>query len=151
MSALSGQPSLQKTHSRVLSSGTFLAQIVQDWPKACYNIMLSAVLWFTILITLPMCRESDCFVFVLHYSLSNVPLKLGLFAPFSCSCIYLVWVVWNPKRSTALGKWESRIKQCWKWYIYEWFLKKKNLILIHCFQEFHVGNLFFWDVKNTLK
>lgn len=61
MSALSAQHSLQKTHSRVLSSGTFLAQIVQDWPKACYDIMLSAVLWFTVLITLYMCRENDLF------------------------------------------------------------------------------------------
>jgi len=93
MSALSGQHSLQKTHSKVLSSENFLAQIVQDWPKAYYNIMLSAVSWFTILVTLSMCRENDCFVFMLHYSLSNLPLKLCLFASFSCSNIYLVSVV----------------------------------------------------------
>lgn len=117
--------------------------MVQVWPKTCSNIVLSAVSWFTILVTPSMCREVDTFVFMLYYSLNNVPLKISLFAPFSCSCIHLVSVVWNTKYSTALGKWESRIKQ--------WFPRRKNLVLIHCFQEFHVGNTFFLRCQEYAK
>lgn len=58
----------------MLPSGTFLAQIEQDWPEAFCDIMLTSVSWFTILIVLSMCRE-EWLVFTLHYSLSNFPLK----------------------------------------------------------------------------